>query len=354
MVAGRINQPQEAEQIIASGQADLTAMTRALIADPELPLKVASGRAEQIRACVACNQACIGHFHMGYPISCIQHPETGRELTFGTRLPVRTAKDVMIVGGGPAGLKAAAVAAERGHRVQLFDAGRRLGGQVLLAELLPGRAEFGGVVTNLSAEAERAGAKLQAGVTVDCDTIAQVAPDVLIVATGARPYLPPLEAGGELPIVDAWEVIRGASLPAGRVVIADWNGDWIGLGLAQMLAQTGRPVTLAANGMGPGEGLQQYVRTSMVAPLIRAKVEILPHVRLYGYDDDSVYFQDTLTNDAVVVDDVAALVVSYGHTSVDDLLNCPNAGQVIAIGDALAPRSVEEAVLDGLRVTHDL
>ncbi len=86
-VAGRINQPQTAEQVLASGQADVIGMTRALIADPEMPNKAAGGRAEDIRACIACNQACIGHFHLGYPISCIQHPETGRELEFGARRP---------------------------------------------------------------------------------------------------------------------------------------------------------------------------------------------------------------------------------------------------------------------------
>ena len=158
--AGRINQPQEAERVIAGGLADAVIMNRALICDPEMPSLAREGRLDDIRACIACNQACIGHFHLGYPISCIQHPETGRELAYGRRSAADRSRRVMVVGGGPAGLKAAAVAAERGHVVTLYEAGPRVGGQVLLAERLPDREEFGGAATNLLREAERAGAEI--------------------------------------------------------------------------------------------------------------------------------------------------------------------------------------------------
>ena len=132
MVAGRINQPQEGEHVIASGQADAVAMTRAMICDPVMPNKAAAGEVDEIRACIGCNQACIGHFHAGYPISCIQYPETGREQVYGIRMPAKEPRDVMVVGGGVAGMKAAVVAAERGHRVTLYEAAKRVGGQVLL------------------------------------------------------------------------------------------------------------------------------------------------------------------------------------------------------------------------------
>ena len=170
LVTGRVNQPQEAEHILELGQADAVAMTRALISDPLLPAKAAAGRLDEIRACVGCNQACIGHFHAGYPISCIQYPESGRELWYGRRAAVAAAdrRRVLVVGGGPAGLKAAAVAAERGHDVTLHEAGRWVGGQVLLAQKLPGRAEFGGVVTNLQGEAERAGVRIVTGLPGGC------------------------------------------------------------------------------------------------------------------------------------------------------------------------------------------
>ena len=363
LVAGRVNQPQEAEHILELGQADAVAMTRALISDPLLPAKAAAGRLDEIRACVGCNQACIGHFHAGYPISCIQYPESGRELWFGRRTAVAAAdrKRVLVVGGGPAGLKAAAVAAERGHEVTLHEAGRWVGGQVLLAQKLPGRAEFGGVVTNLQGEAERAGVRIVTGSRVDASVIEREAPDVVILATGAVPYRPVLELVGDPPVFDAWEVIRGADVPAGRVVVVDWRCDWVGPGLALILAGGGRRVTLASNGYTPGLRIQQYVRDATIAALSRAHVEILPLTRPFGYDGSAVFLQHTLTEEAVIVEDVAALVLAAGHvadaslfdelSARTDLLSA--AGRPIeihGIGDCLAPRTVEEAVLEGLTV----
>ncbi len=357
MVAGRINQPQEAERILELGQADACIMTRALICDPLLPAKATDGRAEDIRACVGCNQACIGHFHAGYPISCIQYPESGRELIYGRRVPALRgrARDVVVVGGGPGGLKAAAVAAERGHRVTLYEAGRRVGGQVLLAERLPGRGEFGGVVTNLVGEAERAGVRIVTGTALDAASVSELHPDVVIVATGARPRRPPIELAGTPVVLDAWEVLSGAVVPEGRVVVADWRCDWVGLGLAELLAGRGHQVTLGVDGYMPGQRIQQYVRDAMIGAIVRAHVDVLPLVRLFGYDGSAAFFQHVLTGEAVVVEAVAALVLAQGHDPVDDLLGALEtpgvfAGEVHGIGDCLAPRTVEEAVLEGLQV----
>ncbi len=363
LVAGRVNQPQEAEHILELGQADAVAMTRALISDPLLPAKAAAGRLDEIRACVGCNQACIGHFHAGYPISCIQYPESGRELWYGHRTAVAPAdrRRVIVVGGGPAGLKAATVAAQRGHDVTLHEAGRWVGGQVLLAQRLPGRAEFGGVVTNLQGEAERAGVRILTGSRVDASLVEREAPDVVIVATGAVPYRPVLELVGDPPVFDAWQVIHGADIPVGHVVVVDWRCDWVGPGVALMLATAGRRVTLASNGYSPGFRLQQYVRDATIAALSRARVEILPLTRPFGYDGSAVFLQHTLTEEAVIVEDAVALVLAAGHVADasfydelaarDDLRSAAgNPILVHAIGDCLAPRTVEEAVLEGLRV----
>jgi 2,4-dienoyl-CoA reductase-like NADH-dependent reductase (Old Yellow Enzyme family) len=356
MVAGRINQPQEAERIIATGEADACVMTRALICDPLLPAKAASGLAEHIRACIGCNQACIGHFHAGYPISCIQHPETGRERRFGTLVPTRAPRDVMVVGGGPAGLKAAAVAAERGHRVTLCEAGTRVGGQVLLAEQLPGRAEFGGAVTNLLGEAERAGVRIVTRTRVDRALVEAQKPEVVIVATGARPRRPDLELNDDPVVLDAWQVIQGERVPPGDVVVADWRCDWVGPGIAEMLVAKGNHVTLAVDGYMPGQRIQQYVRDAMLATMRRLDVRVIPTVRIFGVDADSVYLQDTLTGEAVVIDDVAALVLAQGQEPVDGLIRELEGyeGEVHAIGDCLAPRTVEEAVLEALVVASEV
>lgn len=351
LVAGRINQPQEAEHIIAAGQADACVMTRAMICDPEMPGLARAGQTDDIRACIGCNQACIGHFHLGFPISCIQHPETGRERLYGIRRLADRPKNVMVVGGGPAGLKAAAVAAERGHDVTLYEAGGRVGGQVLLAERLPGREEFGGAITNLSREVTRAGVTVQLRTTVDLAAVQAQSPDLVVVATGARPYRPPLEVIDSPWIADAWDVIRQPkSAPAGKIVVADFRGDWVGLGTARLLAAAGHEVILAVRGYAAGESLQQYVRDRLLAAISRQRITVLPLVRPYGVDDDTVYLQHVLTEDPVLVEDVAGLVLACGSSPVTELLETLDSAGVAAVGvgDCLAPRTVEEAVLDGL------
>ncbi len=355
-VAGRINQPQIAEQVLSSGQADMCGMTRALIADPQMPNKAAAGQLDNIRACVACNQACIGHMLNGYPISCIQHPETGRELEYGTVVPTKAPRKVMIVGGGPGGLKAASIAARRGHNVTLFEAQATLGGQVNLAQLLPGRAEFGGVTTNLAHEAEQSGVNIRLNNPVDRNLIDQENPDAVILATGATPYDPPIEGAEDAHIVDAWQILEGTANVGGRVVIADWRCDWVGLGLAERLARDGCHVRLAVNGITAGQSIPQYARDKWLGDLHRLGVEILPYTRLYGVDGKDVYCQHTLSGEPVILEDVETLVTALGHRPETDLADSLSdyGGEVHLIGDCLCPRTVEEAVLDGLRIAWKL
>ena len=355
IVAGRINQPQEAERLLETGDADACVMTRALICDPLMPRRARSGLLDDIRACIGCNQACIGHFHAGYPISCIQHPETGRELRYGVRHVAARAKKVMVVGAGPAGLKAAAVAAERGHSVTLHEASGYVGGQVLLAQRIPGREEFGGAAGNLLREATRAGVRIVLHSRVDAATVERDAPDVVIVATGARPYRPSIETLGTPIVLDAWQVLLGEPVPRGPVVVVDWRSDWVGLGVSRVLAARGCRVTLAVNTYAAGETLQQYVRDTQLRALRRDHVDVLPLVRLYGVDDDTVYLQHVLTGEAILVR-TGALVLACGHVPESELLAAlKSAGRaVVGIGDCLAPRTVEEAVLEGLTVASDI
>ena len=354
IVAGRINQPQEAETVLANGQADACAMTRALICDPELPAKAERGSADEIRACIGCNQACIGHFHAGYSISCIQYPESGRELVYGTASPAPRPRSVLVAGGGPGGLKAAAVAAQRGHQVTLYEARRRVGGQVLLAEQLPDRAEFGGAITNLLGEAERAGVEIVTGVRVDTGLVRDLSPEVVIVATGAVPRTPAVEISGDPMILDASGVIEGGEVPPGHVVVADWRCDWVGLGVARMLAERGRRVSLCVDGNMAGETLQQYVRNEMIAAAHRAGVSVITNVRVAGADEDTVYLEHRLSGQPVTLEGVVATVFAIGGSSdaglLDELTGAAGfGGEVAGIGDCLAPRTVEEAVLEGLR-----
>ena len=352
LVAGRINQPQEAERLLAAAQADACIMNRALICDPTFPALAESGRGEEIRACIACNQACIGHFHAGYPISCIQRPETGRELQYGRVRRAASARRVMVVGAGPGGMKAAVVAAARGHRVTLYEKSGRAGGQVLLAERLPERSEFGGAATNLLAEVERSSVKIVLHTEVDAAMVEAEEPDFVVVATGARPRLPEIEVMGEPTVLDAWQVIQGAQVPSGRTVVADWRGDWVGIGVARLLAEGGRRVTLAVNNYNAGAALQQYVRDSLVGALATQRIDVVPLVRLFGVDEDSVYLQHVLTGEPVILEGVSSLVLALGHDADSALLSSlEGSGRAVAgVGDCLAPRSVEEAVLEGLQV----
>ncbi|SER99520.1 FAD-dependent oxidoreductase [Pseudomonas sp. NFPP19] len=354
-VTGRINQPQEAEAIIAKGQADVCGMTRALICDPQMPNKSDSGHSDDVRACIACNQACIGHFHKGLPISCIQHPETGRELLYGQPKPSARGKRILVVGGGPAGMKAAAVAAQRGHRVTLYEASAQLGGQIQLAQLLPRRSEFGGASTNLQREMQLAGVEVVRNTRVDRALIERENPDHVIIATGAQPYWPNFERGGDLQVVDAWQVLRDEVQLGRSVVVADWRCDWIGPGIAERLVRAGHQVQLAVNGTHCGESLPLYVRDQLAGELHKLAIPIIPYARLYGCDDSTVYLQHTASGEPMLLENVDSLVLCQGHQSVDDL------GQQLKglvpfqrIGDCLAPRTVEEAIHEGLKVAWAL
>jgi hypothetical protein len=355
-LAGRINQPQIAEAILAAGQADMCGMTRALIADPEMPAKAASGRLDDIRACIACNQACIGHLQAGTPISCIQHPETGREERFGRIIPARRRIKVLVAGGGPAGMKAAAVAAQRGHEVLLCEASPRLGGQTLLAQAIPGRAEYGGLTTNLAREVALAGAEVRTGVAVTRALVEVEAPDAVIIATGGSPHLPPIERCEGAHLLDAWSVFEGKANVGHRVVVSDWRGDWVGMGLAEMLARNGAAVTLAVNAPVSGNALQMYLRDHWNGVLHSLGVRIEPYLSFYGADGGAAYFQHAVTQEPVVFDEIDSVVACHGAIAADTL-EAELAGLEIEtrlIGDCLTPRTAEEAIYEGLLAGMEL
>jgi len=355
LVAGRINQPQLAEEVISSGKADMVGLARALIADPEFVNKMAAGRAEDIRACVGCNQACVGHRLAHFPVSCIQNPVSGRETALGNLELAQTKKKILVIGAGPAGMKAAVIAAERGHQVELHEKEARPGGQVNLAEALPGRTEFGGVTTNLLRELKRNGVSIKLNSSLDEAGLRQHNPDHVVIATGARARLPEADVEG-IEMVDAWSVIRSEVTVGKRVVIADWSCDWTGLGLAEKLARDGHYVRLLSGGSVAGESIQAIVRDQWIGVLHGLGVEMIPYARFYGGMDGTAFFQHMTSAEAIVCEEVDTIVSCYAAAtdrSCDWIV--PSASMAVSrIGDAIAPRTVEEAVLEGLQLARKL
>jgi NADPH-dependent 2,4-dienoyl-CoA reductase/sulfur reductase-like enzyme len=199
-------------------------------------------------------------------------------------------------------MKAAAVAAERGHHVTLCEATSQLGGQALLAQQLPKRAEFGGIVTNLAREMELAGVTVRLSTPVTVDLVNAEGADAVIVATGARPHVPDIEGAEDGHVVTAWQVLTREVNCGGSVVVADWRGDWVGVGIAQMLALEGRHVRLMTSSHAAGINLQPYVRDMIVGELMRLGVTITPYARLAGVDSDTAYFEQTTTGEAILAE----------------------------------------------------
>lgn len=355
-VAGRINQPQIAEEVLAAGQADMCGMTRAMISDADMPRKAQSGQLDDIRACIGCNQACIGHFHLGYSISCIQNPVSGREHEFQSAQETPRRKTVLVAGGGPAGMKAAAEAAARGHRVILCEAGRRLGGQALLAQALPERAEFGGLVTNLEQELKRHAVEIRLGTRVDRGLVDALSVDALIIATGAVPFEPKIEADESSHIVQAWSLLDGTAQAKGRVLVADWRCDWVAMGVAEKLVRDGHDVRLAVNGPHAGFNLQMYLRDSWVGRLHKLGVEVIPYARIFGADGNTAYLTHIVSGAPVVCEEVDTVVLASGHAPVTTLERALSdwRGQTFVVGDCASPRTAEEAIYEGFLAGRDL
>jgi 2,4-dienoyl-CoA reductase (NADPH2) len=235
IASNRINAPEVAEGILASGGADMVSMARPFLADPDFVAKAAAGRADEIAPCIACNQACLDHTFSGRLTSCLVNPQACHETVLRYE-PADRIKSVAVVGAGPAGMMAALVAARRGHRVVLFDRSQRLGGQLNLARLVPGKEEFDGLVAWFATSVARAGIDLRLGMQADVADLRGF--DEVIVATGVLPRDAGI-AGQELALGYA-EVLRGAAVGA-RVAVIGAGG--IGFDVAEFLVAGGHSAT---------------------------------------------------------------------------------------------------------------
>ena len=242
--AGRINDPSVAEEVLQEGKADFVNLGRALIADPEFPNKAKEGRASDIRKCIACCRCIETLFGPGArAVVCAVNPAVGKEREFQLGLrPASQRKKVLVIGGGPGGMEAAMVAAERGHSVTLWESGKELGGRLKLGSIPPGKGEIGSFIEYLGNRLDRLGVKVSLGKEANAQTIADFRPDAFILAVGSKALIPRIEgAERKRPVVfDA--VLSGEADVGERVVVI--GGGSVGCETAHFLADRGKKTTI--------------------------------------------------------------------------------------------------------------
>jgi 2,4-dienoyl-CoA reductase-like NADH-dependent reductase (Old Yellow Enzyme family)/thioredoxin reductase len=365
LVAGRFGTLEQADEVICSGAADMVGMTRAHIADPDLIRKTLDGRLAEIRPCIGCNQVCVANVTHGIPLGCTVNIGAGSEATAGDEhlSKVAAPRRVAVVGGGPAGLEAARVAALRGDKVTLFEARPALGGNLLYASLAPTREPIGDILVWLESELLRLGVDVRLNSLAHADDIQAINPDRIIVATGSRPRMDGIQlmAPGE-PIIgfDQPHVLSSNDLfsdPARTfektAVVIDDLGHYEAIAVAEYLISHGVGVTLVTTkpSLAPGAELAM-----MSEPALRRMtpkgLRVIDRSRVLEITKHSVIIAPTyLPTETNIREQIEArLVVYVSHNRPENSL-AKDLGirglQVKIIGDAVSPRFLQAAMLDG-------
>ena len=346
---GRLDRPDVIRRAIAGEYADLAATARALIADPEYAVKTIENQTKEIRPCVACN-FCLLCLHRNEPVRCAVNPYLGRDLL---RLPpLKNRTKVMVVGGGAAGLSAAATAARRGARVKLFEQNRDLGGVINLAMRPPFKEPLMDLVDYLVNQAVANGVDIQTGVKVTSETIARQAPDQVIIATGAKSLQPKIEGiHTHDQILTALDALAFQHKRPGRYLIV--GGGAGGLELAEYLTADGVDITIIEMTATIGAGLHATRLQLMLERIEKAGVRLLKNTRLMAVEGKDVKVAAAEGVNTLGPFDV--IVFAVGYQSNAKLTTEINHNQAVTIvGDAVQPRTIYEAIKEGFDAALNL
>jgi 2,4-dienoyl-CoA reductase (NADPH2) len=236
VASNRINAPDDAEALLADGSADLISLARPLLADPQWAAKAARGAADEINTCIACNQACLDHAFSRKPVTCLVNPRAARETEPALLpTPTRRAKRVAVIGAGPAGLAASTTLAERGHHVDLYEAGDSIGGQFNLARRIPGKSDFADTIRYFSRRLELAGVNVRLNTPATAADLASAGYDDVVLATGVHPRIPATPSIDHPKVVSYLDVLAGGHAPGARVAVIGAGG--IGFDVATYLTE---------------------------------------------------------------------------------------------------------------------
>ena len=349
-ISGRINDPLIVRDILAQKKADLIDLGRQMIADPYFPQKIAEGRTEDICRCIACNYCHGKRFRSLKQIRCAVNPLAGREAEAREIKPAPAPLRVMIVGGGIAGLQAAIGLAKRGFRISLFEKESRLGGQLELAALPPGKGELGTLLEFLIRQTEKAGVEVNLNFTVTPEFILAEKPFALIVATGGRPIYPrSIPVDKNIKCLPAWDILSGSpkTLGAKTVIL---GGGFVAAEIADFICEKGmtKELTIIEMREEIAADLEPISRQNLLQKLADYDVKMLPNFLIRQVQADEVTGEDVISGSVKRIQ-AETVILALGTESVTfPHEKIKTAGiKTAVIGDARDPRGIAEAMREG-------
>jgi NADPH-dependent 2,4-dienoyl-CoA reductase/sulfur reductase-like enzyme len=347
IVAGRIRSPAIAREALVAGQTDLIGLGRPFLADPDWVRKTEAGDEEAILLCAACHQGCLAQLRKGEGTHCMFNPFTGRE--FEIQLTkAEKARRVMVVGGGPAGLEAAYIAALRRHQVTLYEQEDRLGGQFHLAARAPYKEEFLDVIRYLSLMVERASVDVHLGTRVTPQTVIRSRPEVIIIATGGVPLTIPFPGLTETRWLLASDLLEGAGQVETSTAFVI-GGGLVGLEVADLLASQGKRITVVEMLPEVGGDMDLLARTMILGRLHKQNVTINTSTKVMRLAKDTAFARQ---NDGEIQFSIETVILAVGVRPNRELADALEQSELemYVIGDAVQPRKALEAIWEGFEV----